>query len=75
MVDHYFDKLLHIANCYTGNEYFDTEARLRVAPIAEVALAFGTGGPEALDAILAGAEVRADEEAQRLLLAASSALL
>mmetsp|Transcript_29395 Transcript_29395/g.93942 ORF Transcript_29395/g.93942 Transcript_29395/m.93942 type:complete len:155 (+) Transcript_29395:920-1384(+) len=47
MVDHYYDKLLHVARPpprLVQNRYLEAEAEARVAPLVEVCLAFGEAG-------------------------------
>ncbi len=46
MIDHYYDKLLHICNPLLTQEnvYLRDEARRRTAPLVEVALAYGRSG-------------------------------
>ena len=54
MLDHYYDKLLHVARPpprLVQNAYLEAEAEARVAPLVEVCLAFGQAGQVPLDLI------------------------
>ena len=47
MMDHYYDKLLHIANYdpeIVKNEYLVTEAKNRVQPLVDICLEYGKTG-------------------------------
>lgn len=44
MIDHYYDKLLHICNFESGNAYLDGEAEQRRGPMVEICLAYGKNG-------------------------------
>lgn len=62
MIDHYYDKLLHL-KIRSGNAYLDGEASRREGPLTEVCLIFGaTGGlpPDLLDKARRNAEKEAN---------------
>lgn len=50
MIDHYYDKLLHIGRFPTDNPFLEAEARMRSRPLVDIALEFGRTGalPEGL---------------------------
>lgn len=43
MMDHYYDKLLHICNFNSCNRYFQNESSARLEPLIDMCLAFGQG--------------------------------
>ena len=54
MLDHFYDKLLHVARPpprLVQNAYLEAEAEARVAPLVEVCLAFGEAGQVPIDLI------------------------
>lgn len=44
MVDHYFDKLLHLEKCASGNAYLDKQLRARLQIMLDFVLEFGKTG-------------------------------
>jgi hypothetical protein len=44
MVDHFYDKLLHVGRFETDNQFLHDEARRRVEPLLEFVLKFGRTG-------------------------------
>jgi hypothetical protein len=61
MLDHYYDKLLHVTQFATENEFLTTEARRRMLPLLEVVLAFGQMGDLPED-LYARAAVESEKE-------------
>merc|ERR1712224_573471 len=44
MVDHYFDKLLHLENCASGNKYLESKLKERLQIMIDFVLDFGRTG-------------------------------
>lgn len=66
MIDHYYDKLLHIAAAYrAGVACLDAEAELRRRVIVDICLDFGRTGALDASALAARAEKEAAAEARR----------
>lgn len=56
MVDHYFDKLLHLQRCGSGNSYLESQLRARLQVMLDFVLDFGRTGEvdvQALEAMKA----------------------
>jgi uncharacterized protein len=66
MIDHYYDKLLHICKFQTDNEYLLATAKARLGPLITVCLAYGERGEDALAFILrhAGICLKLEQDAQ-----------
>lgn len=66
MIDHYYDKLLHVGRFVTDNPFLIAEARRRSRPLVDIALIFGRTGtlPEGLyDKVAAEAEKESADSA------------
>ena len=44
MIDHYYDKLLHLNNFPITNSYFTEQCLIRLKPLIELLLLFGRTG-------------------------------
>jgi len=51
MVDHYFDKLLHLQRCGSGNRYLERELQARLQVMVDFVLEFGRTGDVDLPAL------------------------
>lgn len=44
MMDHYYDKLLHLGNFQSGNKYLDGEVAKRMQPLKDICIYYGVNG-------------------------------